>query len=215
MDTDATTKRGSHGQILSEFKKHNIDILIGTQMIAKGHDFPRVTLVGVVSADTALNLPDFRAAERTFQLVTQVAGRAGRQKPGRVVVQAFDPDHPALRAAAAHDYQAFVLGEIEGRRQFGYPPFGRLTVVTVAAKDSERAMIVATALRKALVVAPAEVLGPAVAPLEYLQGQHRVQLVLKTRDLPATLKALREALASAGNRRQVRISVDVDAVSML
>jgi primosomal protein N' (replication factor Y) len=215
LDRDTASRKDAHAEILESFSLGEADVLVGTQMVAKGLDFPRVSLVGVLAADAALRLPDFRAAERTFQLVTQVAGRAGRQKPGRVVVQAFAPDHPALQAAARHDYQAFLAGEMDARKLFGYPPFGRITVITVSAKEPERALATAGDLRKALGGAPADILGPAPAPLELIQGQHRFQLVLKTRSLPPTLATLREALAKLGNRRNVRISVDVDAVSML
>ncbi|MBM3274683.1 MAG: primosomal protein N' [Candidatus Sericytochromatia bacterium] len=215
LDRDTASRKDAHFEILEAFSRGEADILVGTQMVAKGLDFPRVSLVGVLAADAALRLPDFRAAERTFQLVTQVAGRAGRQKPGRVIVQAFAPDHPALQAASQHDYQGFLAGEMAGRRLLGYPPFGRITVITVSAKEPERALAAAGDLRTALGGAPADILGPAPAPLEQIQGQHRFQLVLKTRHLPGTLATLRDALAKVGYRRNVRISVDVDAVSML
>ena len=120
-------KAGSHEQSLSRFRRGEVQILLGTQMIAKGLDFPNVTVVGVINADTALHLPDFRAAERTFQLVTQVAGRTGRgEKGGRVFVQTFSPDHPAIRAAERHDYEAFAQQELPHRAEFGYPPFGTM-----------------------------------------------------------------------------------------
>ncbi len=127
---------GSHEKVLTAFKNGEVQILLGTQMIAKGLDFPNVTLVGVVNADTALHLPDFRAAERTFQLIAQVAGRTGRgDRPGRVLVQTYSPDHPAILAAAHHDYLAFVQGEMPEREKFGVPPFGRLVRVIARGRD--------------------------------------------------------------------------------
>ncbi|MEQ8838704.1 MAG: primosomal protein N', partial [Lacipirellulaceae bacterium] len=136
MDTDSMRKAGSHERVLSEFRAGEIDILLGTQMIAKGLDFPNVTLVGVVNADTALHLADFRAAERTFQLVAQVAGRTGRgSKGGRVLVQTLDPEHPAIAAAARHDYLNFAKAELEVRESVGYPPFGSMARIVVRGPD--------------------------------------------------------------------------------
>ncbi|MEK7794641.1 MAG: primosomal protein N', partial [Candidatus Hydrogenedentota bacterium] len=127
MDADTTSGKGGHAKILGRFAEGGIDILVGTQMIAKGHDYPGVTLVGVVNADTGLSIPDFRAAESSFQLLTQVAGRAGRgDKPGEVIVQSYRPKHFAVLAAAQHDYWAFYAREIELREQAGYPPFRRM-----------------------------------------------------------------------------------------
>ncbi len=127
MDTDTMQGHGSHERAFSAFRAGKVKILLGTQMIAKGLDFPNVTLVGVINADTALHLPDFRAAERTFHLVTQVAGRTGRgEKGGRVLVQTFNPDHPAILAAVRHDYAAFAAGELPMRRMLKYPPFSSM-----------------------------------------------------------------------------------------
>ena len=132
MDTDTMQARGSHERALAAFRKGEVRILLGTQMIAKGLDFPDVTLVGVVNADTALHLPDFRAAERTFQLLVQVAGRTGRgPRGGRVLVQTFSPDHPAIQAAVRHDYSAFADRELPLRRLLGYPPFAAMIRVVV------------------------------------------------------------------------------------
>lgn len=216
LDRDTTARKDAHFEILESFSRGEADILVGTQMVAKGLDFPRVSLVGVLAADAALRLPDFRSAERTFQLVTQVAGRAGRSRPGRVVVQAYAPDHPALAAAAAHDFHAFLRSELDSRRLLGYPPFGRIAVVTISAKSARHASEAAGDLRNALDGAPADILGPAPAALEQLHGQYRFQIVLKTRNLPGTRSALRKAIdLVAGRRRHVRIAVDIDAVSML
>ena len=142
MDSDTMRGSGSHERVLKAFQSGDVRILLGTQMIAKGLDFPNVTLVGVVSADTALHLPDFRAAERTFQLVAQVAGRTGRgDKPGRVIVQTFSPEHPAIRLAALHDFVGFAEYELPIRKDFGVPPFGRLVRVIARPQRSRRAVI--------------------------------------------------------------------------
>ncbi len=137
MDTDAMQAHGSHQRALAAFRSGKVRILLGTQMIAKGLDFPNVTLVGVINADTALHLPDFRAAERTFQLVTQVAGRTGRgPKGGRVLVQTFSPDHPAILAAVRHDYAAFAAGELPMRQMLRYPPFASMIRLVVRGRPS-------------------------------------------------------------------------------
>jgi primosomal protein N' (replication factor Y) len=166
-DYDATRARGAHEVLLAHFAGHRADVLIGTQMIAKGLDLPLVTLVGVVSADTGLHLPDFRAAERTFQVLTQVAGRAGRGLlAGRVILQTYHPDHPAIVAASRHDYEAFFEQEVEGRRQLGYPPFQRLTRLVYRNPDPDRARReverVGRLLRRALEEQgePADLIGP-------------------------------------------------------
>ena len=141
MDSDTMRSPGSHEQVLSAFKDGKVRILLGTQMIAKGLDFPNVTLVGVVNADTALHLPDFRAAERTFQLVAQVAGRTGRgDRPGRVLVQTYSPDHPAIRSAVTHDYEGFARSELPEREKYGVPPYGRM-VRLIARGPDESAVV--------------------------------------------------------------------------
>ncbi len=171
--------------MLRSLKEQTVDIVIGTQMVAKGHDFPGVQLVGVVAADIGLHLPDFRAAERTFQLLTQVAGRAGRaDRPGRVVVQTFVPDHYALAPVATHDFEGFYREEIQHRSALGYPPFGRLTRILVHAEDEQIASQsieqVARAARAALPEgATIEVLGPSPAPIAKLRGRYRFMCLLE------------------------------------
>jgi primosomal protein N' (replication factor Y) len=151
MDSDTMVARGAHEAVLSKFRRGELDVLVGTQMIAKGLDFPSVTVVGVVSADTALHLPDFRSAERTFQLVSQVAGRAGRgPKGGEVFVQTREPDHPAIRGAVENDYEAFAERELEDRRELGYPPFGRLVRIVVEGRDEEKVRAAAERIRDRL-----------------------------------------------------------------
>ncbi len=171
---------GSHEEVLADFKAGGVDILLGTQMIAKGLDFPNVTLVGVVNADTALHLPDFRAAERTFQLVAQVAGRTGRgDRPGRVLVQTYSPDHPAIRHAVLHDYEGFVGTRTARARKFGVPPFGRM--VRLIARGADEAAVydfmkkLADGLGRAA-QASVRILGPAPAPIIKIRNLYRFHL---------------------------------------
>ena len=151
MDRDTMARKGAHAETLRAFRRGDADILIGTQMVAKGLDFPRVTLVGVVSADTALNLPDFRAGERAFQLLTQVAGRAGRgQTPGKVIVQTFSPEHESVQRAAEHDYLGFYADAIAQRRELAYPPFAHLANAVFADEDEARAQAASRRLAEVL-----------------------------------------------------------------
>ena len=138
MDSDTTSKKGSQEEILRELQEKKIDILVGTQMITKGHDFPFITLVGVIAADTSLNMPDFRAAEKTFQMLTQVAGRSGRgNTPGKVIIQTFNPQHYALKHAQNHAYKSFYTEEIDNRKALQYPPFGRIINIRLSSTDKE------------------------------------------------------------------------------
>src|SRR5437899_10982418 len=183
LDRDAVRAKGSHAAAYERMRSGDAQVIVGTQMLAKGFDLPRVTLVGVVNADTVLNLPDFTAAERTFQLLTQVLGRAGRGVAGgRGILQTYLPEHYAIRAAAAHDYVAFAEAELEGRRRFGYPPFGRLALLSTQAKKVEtvekRAHELAGWLREAA-GDDAEVLGPAPAFAAKRAGSYRAQIVLR------------------------------------
>jgi len=147
MDSDSMRARNAHEKALTAFERGDVQILLGTQMIAKGLDFPNVTLVGVISADTILNLPDFRASERTFQLISQVAGRTGRgPKGGRVVVQSFNPRHYSITYAAAHDYEGFAKKELEYRKQLNYPPFGRLTTIRLQGVNLQKVQKAASVL---------------------------------------------------------------------
>jgi primosomal protein N' (replication factor Y) len=200
--------------ILERFASAQADVLIGTQMIAKGLDLPLVTLVGVVSADTALNLPDFRAAERTFQLLTQVAGRAGRGLlGGRVILQTYNPDHYAIQAAARHDYEAFAERELRFRREQGYPPFRRLARLEYRHNQPERARLGAERLAKRLRAglnargrSQEDLIGPAPAFFAKLRDLYRWQIIVRAED-PAEL--LRHVDISSGWR------IDIDPVSVL
>jgi primosomal protein N' (replication factor Y) len=197
-DTDATRGRHSHDEILGKFRSHQADILIGTQMIAKGLDLPLVTLVGVVSADTALNLPDFRAGERTFQLLSQVAGRAGRgTRGGMVIIQTYTPEHYAIQAASRHDYASFYNKEIEYRRQLHNPPFARLgrlvyshTNDTLCLREAERMKRLLSQEIDSQGIADIELIGPAPAFIHRLRGRFRWQLILRGSELPAFLSPI-------------------------
>lgn len=195
MDSDTTGARGSHGSLLHTFGS-KADVLIGTQMIAKGLDFPTVTVVGIVAADVDLNRPDFRAAERTFSLLTQVAGRAGRAAPGaRVVVQTYSPAHYAIRLAAKHDYDAFAEKELALRKELHYPPFGRLAYLGISGVEAEAvneaSVRVAARLRGS--GRDVEVLGPAPEPLSKARGEYRVRIALKANSETPILEACAQA----------------------
>jgi len=222
MDSDAMQGRHSHQRALSAFRAGEVQILLGTQMIAKGLDFANVTLVGVINADTALHLPDFRAAERTFHLVTQVAGRTGRgEKGGRVLVQTFNPDHPAIRAAVRHDYAAFAAGELPVRKAFSYPPFTSMARLVVRGPVEKVAGQFADGLGEKLTAAlegsaaGARVLGPAPAPFAKLRGKYRFQIQLQGPDGAKLREAIRTATAELKPPQGVRWIVDVDPVDML
>jgi len=216
VDRDTVRRKGSLVEILEKVAGREIDVLIGTQMIAKGHDFPECTLVGVISADVGLGLADFRSAERTFQLLTQVAGRAGRgERPGQAIIQSLVPEHYSVRLACDQDYRAFYEKEVEFRRAMRYPPQVAMVNVVVRGKtfneaiDGAHDLAAATRGGRGFVV-----LGPAPAPLTKLRGEHRAQFFLKG----TSRKAMREALQLALSRKPElakRLSVDVDPLSML
>jgi primosomal protein N' (replication factor Y) len=229
LDRDTASKRGETERVLGALAAGEIDLLVGTQMIAKGHHFPGVRLVGVVAADQSLHFPDFRAAERTFQLLTQVAGRAGRGgAPGRVVVQTFAPDHYAIRPVREHDYEAFYRAEIEHRAALGYPPFGHIVHVSVSGPEEAATAAAAERLadlaRQAGDAADADptrafaVLGPGPAPIARLRDRFRFQLLIKGGDEKRVMEAGR-ALAAVAHRRgelgEVRVQVDPNPVNML
>jgi primosomal protein N' (replication factor Y) len=219
MDSDTMRTRGSHERVLREFREGKIDILLGTQMIAKGLDFPDVTLVGVVDADTALHLPDFRAAERTFQLVAQVAGRAGRgHRPGRVIVQTYSPEQAAIRFAAAHDYRGFASEELVRRQQHAVPPFSRLARILARGRDAvatENAL--QTLVDQLTRAAPRSVriLGPAIAPIARIRNQHRFHAQLQAPDPKPLHDVLCKVWPEFDPPSDVEISIDIDPVQML
>ncbi len=222
LDRDISeTKKGA--AVLEGMRDGTIDILVGTQMVTKGHDFPNVTLVGVVNADASLSLPEFRAAERAFQLLVQVAGRAGRRdRPGKVIVQTYAPEHPAIRFAQKHDVRGFLEFERNDRRDAGYPPFRRLALIRVDALDLKVAEDTAQRLAQLARDTPAglsdqvEVLGPTPAPLARLRGRFRFRVLLRAMErgpLRSVLGALERSLGDFD--RRVRIVLDVDPVGMM
>ena len=222
MDTDAMRRPGSHEAALSAFRQGKVRILLGTQMIAKGLDFPNVTLVGVINADLALHLPDFRAGERTFQLIAQVAGRTGRgHQGGRVLVQTFNPDHPSIRAAATHDYQRFAEQALAARQRLDYPPFSEMIRLVIRAANAELASSAASGLHDALVEqlgrsrTKARLLGPAPAPISRLRGKYRMQIQLQGPDGDALRAAVTAVASTIKLPEAVQWIADVDPLSML
>jgi primosomal protein N' (replication factor Y) len=222
IDRDTASRRGVFEKALQEFSDGNIDMLVGTQMLAKGHDYPNVTLVGVVSVDAGLALPDFRAAERTFQLITQVAGRAGRgDRAGQVLVQTYHPNHYALRHACAQDYDGFYQEEIRHRQNHSYPPFVALASLLVHGRDRDRVRSDAIGLRKEMDLANKDrtcrILGPAPAPLARLKGEHRMQLLVKSRSRRQLRQVVDRALTTAANQGLNRrgVNLEIDPVSLM
>jgi primosomal protein N' (replication factor Y) len=224
MDMDTTRKKDSHYNILKAFRNREADILIGTQMIAKGLDFPNVTLVGVILADYSLNLPDYRAAEKTFQLLTQVSGRAGRGSlAGKVVIQTYLPGHYSIIAAKSQDYEGFYDQEIKIRERFGYPPFTRLIniVVSGAVPDqvAKECSDIADRIRERLQKRNEpeyEIYGPSPAPHSKIKGKHRWQVIIKGKDLKRIIRDVRETRLEflRGKTKNLSIIVDVDPVSL-
>jgi primosomal protein N' (replication factor Y) len=219
VDRDSVRRKGALASLLSRFAAADLDVLVGTQMIAKGHDFPGVTLVGVISADVGLGLADFRAAERTFQLLTQVAGRAGRgERPGEAVIQTLYPEHYSVRLACSQDYVGFFEKEINFRRGMRYPPLVAMVNTVVRGRTFDDAMQTAAELVRRLDAgAPAggfTILGPAPAPLARLRGEHRVQFFLKGTRRAEMRQALRSVLAEMPEVRR-RVTVDVDPLNVL
>jgi primosomal protein N' (replication factor Y) len=223
MDSDTSGRRGARATIMANLARGEIDILVGTQMITKGFDFPGVTLVGVVMADLALNMPDFRSAERTFQLLTQVAGRAGRgERAGRVLIQTYAPFHYSIRAARDQDYARFIRRELELRRELMYPPFARMALVRIEGADAARVGAIATrvaaALGRAAKPDSMRILGPAPAPIERIKRRYRWQVILKAQELNAmraALSTMRAETADLASDANVHVIIDVDPINML
>jgi primosomal protein N' (replication factor Y) len=222
MDSDTTQRPGDSERILQCLDRGEIDILIGTQMITKGHDFPAITLVGVVAADASLNIPDFRAAERTFQILTQVSGRGGRgDQPGRVVIQTFTPGHYAIRHAQSHDYAGFYSDELPFRRQLAYPPFSRLIGLQFSSLKKEEGKtavaelgVRARELALTMTGGKIEVIGPAESPLARIRGRYRWQLLLKGKE-SRSLHLLSQKLLEGAGHDGLEIQVDVDPVNFM
>jgi primosomal protein N' (replication factor Y) len=225
LDTDSASHKGDLKTILESFAKKEASVLVGTQMAAKGHDFPSLTMVGVVEADLGLNLPDFRAAERTFQLLSQVSGRAGRRdRPGQVIIQTVNPGHYSLVAARDHDYEGFYNQEIDFRRELGYPPFGRLALIRFSGPEEQSlaelaglAGEMAGTLLEKLNIEGVEILGPAPAPVTKLKDRYRYQLLVKAPDHTRRWRLLTQwlPLVRKSLPKTVILTVDVDPYNMM
>jgi primosomal protein N' (replication factor Y) len=219
MDSDTMTRKNAYHETLGAFRARKIDILVGTQMIAKGLHFPGVTLVGIISADSALHLPDFRAGERTFQLLVQVAGRAGRgDAEGEVIVQTFSPAHPSLQFAKSHDFDGFAAHELEMRGNFGHPPYSHLVLITARADTAQKAEFAARTLAQKLsaAVPPSVMVSPAApAPLARVRGMYRYQVVARGKQIRALTKAVKETLAAIKLPKETHVAVDVDPMAVL
>jgi primosomal protein N' (replication factor Y) len=237
MDSDTSGRRGVRLELVERLRRGEIDVMVGTQMITKGFDLPGVTLVGVVMADLGLNLPDFRSAERTFQLLTQVAGRAGRgERPGRVLIQTYAPHHYSIRAARDQDYDRFIRRELRLRQELGWPPYSRMALVRI--EGAEATAVAAMAERAALALrsqvkdiqakgvkdagelgtGPMRVLGPAPAPIERLRGRYRWQVVVRSTEaaaMRAALASMQVQLGAHDARGGVFVGIDLDPVNML
>ncbi len=225
MDIDSTRRRGSQRSMVETFSSGEASILLGTQMVAKGLDFPGVTLVGVVHADTQLNLPDFRASERTFQLLTQVAGRAGRGgTPGEVVVQTFLPDHPSVRAAALQDFELFYGREIQDRKELGFPPFSRLVDVSFTGRDEGEVIRCSTLVKEKMdkwlrsgKISGVDVMGPAPYPISRIRNRTRWHVTLRgdsLRELRRSIEALK-AISEAERPAKLAVGMDVDPLQLM
>jgi primosomal protein N' (replication factor Y) len=222
MDSDVMTQRGAHATLLQALERREIDILVGTQMIVKGHDFPRITLVGIITADVALNLPELRAAERCFQLISQAAGRAGRgTHPGRVIIQTFLPEHYAIQRAKDHDFVGFYQQEIPVREALRYPPLTRMVNIRVSSRDphdTERGIRELAKTGEQLLKTlrgEVEILGPSPAPLYQIKGRYRWQLLLKGKKVAILQRLSRSLIQKGRGLKGVRVEVDVDPLSML
>ncbi len=217
FDSDTTSRKGSHREILDRFNQGEADVLVGTQMLTKGLDVPQVTLVGVLAADGILNQADFRAAERSFQLLTQVAGRAGRgERAGQVIIQTYLPEHPTLQSIRNYDYGQFITQELSQRQDSGYPPYRNLILIRLSSPDLTRLQQGCQQVREQLEGVPAEILGPCPAQVERVSGRYRWQILLKELDSdPWQRGRLAPQLMSLRAPAEVRISLDVDPLRIL
>jgi len=233
MDRDTTTKRGAHMRIFQSMKNREADILIGTQMVTKGLDLPGITLVGVLLADASLHLPDFRSGERTFQFLTQVAGRAGRgSKGGEVIVQTFNPEHYAIRHASGHDFKGFYNDESSFRKALGYPPYKRLARLLIKGNNKDHVESTSERLKEILarnIKEGIDILGPVSAPFSKIRGKHRWHIIIKGKDAKTLNRIVRKSLDELKRQRQghtttgsvpgmnksAQVEVDIDPLSLL
>jgi len=218
MDYDTTRTHDAHFRLLEEFRKGSASILLGTQMVAKGLDFPEVTLVGIISADLSLYIPDFRASERTFQLITQVAGRAGRGKtPGKVILQTFNPDNYAVTTASKQDFETFAEKELELRHQVGFPPFSRLVLIELSSEKLQSLKNTAGTIAvylKTFASRSTEIMGPVEAPIPRVKGKHRIHILVKT-DSTASIRSLIRHIIDNLPKGRENVDVDVDPVDFM
>ena len=222
MDVDTVSKKNSHEEILNKFKKENIDILIGTQMVVKGHHFPNVTLVGVIEADSSLNIDDFRANERTFQILTQVAGRAGREQlPGKVVVQTYNPNSFAIELSKGQNYDLFYKTEIELRKQLNYPPFCDIIVVGFSGRDNNEISKLSTYVYKLLKTNlenyNIKVFMPMPAPIDKIKNRYRWRIVAKgkvTSEVNIVINKCLQKVYNSGISKNTNIIIDVNPNNM-
>jgi primosomal protein N' (replication factor Y) len=228
MDRDTTTRKGSILKLLKGLRHKTIDILVGTQMVAKGHDFPDITLVGIICADLSLSFPDFRAGERTFQLLAQVAGRAGRgDRPGSVILQTYNPEHFCITTARSQDFDAFYRQEIEFRKALNYPPFTRMVQLKIAGKDPQETERHARLLGhrcRSLKSSRSDryqrldIMGPIEASLTRIAGRFRWQILLKSpksRSLHDFVDRLMLQNLAIFNHRRIQVAIDVDPVFLM
>jgi primosomal protein N' (replication factor Y) len=220
LDRDTVSGKRHYETILQNFREGHYDILVGTQMIAKGHDIPNVTLVGVISADIGLGIPDFRAAERTFQILTQMSGRAGRGAlPGVVLIQTINPDHYAVRLAGLQDYQGFYERELEFRRAMRYPPFSAMANLLVRSEKQEAALRMSADLEQFLLPPPEQlkIMGPAEAPVPRLKNEYRYQFLIKAANRTTLNELLHRARRFALERKwgATALVIDVDPVTLM
>ncbi|MCZ0756071.1 primosomal protein N' [Anoxybacillus sp. J5B_2022] len=222
MDVDTTSRKGAHERLLSAFGEGKADILLGTQMIAKGLDFPKVTLVGVLTADTMLHLPDFRACEKTFQLLTQVSGRAGRHElPGEVVIQTYTPEHYSIELAARHDYETFYQKEMLARKRHGYPPFYYLTLITVSHQELTKAVAVTekiAAYLRGQLSKEAVILGPVASPIARLHDRYRYQCMIKYKreaNFTEVLKTVIDRYQQDIAQGELQLTIDTNPYMMM
>lgn len=222
MDVDTVSKKNSHEKILNTFKEKNIDILIGTQMVVKGHHFPNVTLVGVIAADGSLNMDDYRANEKTFQILTQVAGRAGRENlPGKVIIQTYNPENFAIQCARKQNYDMFYETEIELRKQLKYPPFCDIILIEFSGLDENKIKVVSNkmynSLKKDLENEQFKVFVPMPSPIDKIQNKYRWRIIIKGNMTEKANLILNQELKEiyAKNLRDTRITIDVNPNNMM
>ncbi len=214
MDVDTTRKKGAHERLLQKFANKEADILLGTQMIAKGLDFENVTLVGVLAADSMLHLPDFRSSEKTFQLVTQVSGRAGRHElTGEVIVQSYTPDHYSIELASHYDFERFYRKEMQIRRTFSYPPYVFLVLITITHENEQKVFSVSQQIRSKLeqrLYAGSFILGPSPSPVARVKNRYRYQLMVKYRNEPHLQQYINEILEDFQDERRKDLQILID-----